>query len=157
MLKGALKETIWWLAGLSPLIIVFSYAFSLYGPKAFELFFQPTIEIQNHDTYYVIDAWIFWILLIVVPIAFVFGVRIFVSRWKSKWINVLALIALLAADVILGYYQNMLNDVSEIIPVHYFNPITVALILCVSLTIATLVGMIVRLRSDGLMKMDKDV
>ncbi|MUV02960.1 hypothetical protein GN157_04485 [Flavobacterium rakeshii] len=88
-----LKETIWLIILLLPCVFLYSFE-------------DPTIDINVHDTYFVIDHFPLILLLIVMPGFLIYGIRTLINKFRDKFINIVfilftVLIALLWIEAII--------------------------------------------------------
>ncbi|MEE1898403.1 hypothetical protein V1389_08655 [Flavobacterium rakeshii] len=88
-----LKETIWLIILLLPCVFLYSSE-------------DSTIDINVHDTYFVIDRFSLILLLIVVPGFLIYGIRTLINKFRDKFINIVfilftVLVALLWIEAII--------------------------------------------------------
>lgn len=118
-----MREVFWIFLGLLPfnlLILYFLYHFLfLYeGNEPLSSIFS-TFEIQQHDYYIVLDPIVAYSGIVLVSFAFVYSIRMFLSKFGALPLNIIALIMLLGADYYLFRAYTGLIELAGVAPMAY--------------------------------------
>lgn len=118
-----LREIFWLFLGLLPinlvvLLLLHHYFFNYTGTAPLSEAFS-TFEIQLHDTYIVLDPIVGFGSIIIVPLAFVYSIRMILSKFGFRWLNIIVLVFLLGADYFLFRAYSLVLEMQKVFPSYY--------------------------------------